>query len=177
MNITINQEIEKDYNEVESVTEKAFENEKHSDHSEHKLVNRLRKSDAFIPELSLVAKDDEKIVGHLMLTKIKIKNDQNEFDSLALAPVSVLPEYQSKGIGSKLINEALKISKELGFKSVIVLGHDKYYPKFGFKTASTYDIKAPFEVPDSAFMALELENDSLKDVNGVVIYSNAFFEQ
>lgn len=74
MNITINQEIEKDYNEVEFVIENAFKNEKHSDHSEHRLVNRLRKSDAFIPELSLVAKDDEKIVGHLMLTKIKIKN-------------------------------------------------------------------------------------------------------
>lgn len=176
MNVIINKEIEKNYNEVEQVVKKAFENAEHTDHNEHNLVSKLRKSDAFVKELSLVAKDNEKIVGHLMLTKIKIKNDETESESLALAPVSVLPEYQSKGIGSKLINESLCIAKKLGFKSIIVLGHDKYYPKFGFKTASTYGIKAPFEVPDSAFMALELEEKALENVNGVVTYSKIFFE-
>ncbi|MDQ0242938.1 putative N-acetyltransferase YhbS [Bacillus fengqiuensis] len=95
---------------------------------------------------------------------------------MALAPVSVVPEYQKKGIGSQLIHTALKNAKERGYHSVIVLGHKSYYPKFGFKTASSWNIKAPFEVPDEVFMALELTADSLKNVQGVVHYSKAFSE-
>lgn len=174
MNLTIHKEEIEHYNEVERVVEEAFKNAEHTDHSEHILVNRLRKAKEFIPELSLVAKNNDKIIGHIMLTKINIKNENTQADSLALAPVSVLPEYQNKGIGNKLINESLQIAKNLGFKSVIVLGHDKYYPKFGFEKASKYRISAPFEVPDSLFMALELVENALDNVNGVVIYSDAF---
>ena len=111
-----------------------------------------------------------------MLTKLLIENEGSKYDSLALAPVSVVPEHQNKGIGSELISESLKIAKELGFKSVIVLGHDKYYPRFGFKPASTWGIKAPFDVPDEAFMALELEDGSLEDISGTVVYSKEFSE-
>ncbi|MDR7870791.1 MAG: N-acetyltransferase [Tissierellaceae bacterium] len=176
MDIKIRQEIEKDYKLSEIVVEKSFKNAKHTDHTEHFLVAKLRKSDAFIPELSLVAEIDGQIVGHIMLTKLNIENEENNYESLGLAPVSVLPEYQNKGIGSKLIRDSLKIAKEKGFKSVIVLGHDKYYPRFGFRPASKWDIKAPFDVPDEAFMALELEIGSLADVSGTVVYSKEFFE-
>lgn len=101
---------------------------------------------------------------------------EKEYESLALAPVSVLPEYQNRGIGNKLILESLRLAKDIGFKSVIVLGHDKYYPRFGFKPASIWGIKAPFDVPDEVFMALELENRSLDEITGTVAYSKAFFE-
>lgn len=176
MNIKILQEKPSDYFTVEDVIEKSFKDAEHTDHSEQHLVARLRKSDEFIPELSLVAKDDDKIVGHILFTKMLIRNDENESEALALAPLAVLPEYQNKGVGSTLINEGNKIAKDLGFKAVIVLGHDKYYPKFGFKKASDYGIQAPFPVPDSAFMALELAENGLKDVNGVATYSKAFSE-
>lgn len=176
MNIIIRQETEKDYKLSETVVEKAFKNAEHTDHKEHLLVAKLRKSDAFIPELSLVAELDGEIVGHIMLTKLLIENEGSKYDSLALAPVSVVPEHQNKGIGSELISESLKIAKELGLKSVIVLGHDKYYPRFGFKPASTWGIKAPFDVPDEAFMALELEDGSLEDISGTVVYSKEFSE-
>lgn len=176
MNINIAIETSSNYQEVQDVVQKAFENAEHTDHSEHHLVGRLRKSEAFVPELSLVATDGKKIVGHSMLTKIFIKKGKVSSESLALAPVSVLPEYQSKGVGSRLIKEGLAKAKELGFKSVIVLGHDQYYPRFGFKKASDYGIKAPFEVPDSAFMALELVEGGLSGVEGMVEYSSAFFE-
>lgn len=175
MNINIRQEIEKDYKLSEIVVEKAFKNEEHSDHKEQFLVAKLRRSDVFVPELSLVAETSKEIIGHIMLTRIFIENEDNRYESLALAPVSVLPEYQNRGIGSKLINESVKIAKELGFKSVIVLGHDKYYPRFGFKPASIWGIKAPFDVPDEVFMALELEDKSLDDVAGTVVYSKEFF--
>jgi predicted N-acetyltransferase YhbS len=176
MNINIRQETEKDYKLSETVVEKAFKNAEHSDHKEQNLVDKLRRSDVFIPELSLVAESNKEIIGHIMLTKLFIENEDNRYKSLALAPVSVLPEYQNKGIGSKLINQSLKLAKELGFKSVIVLGHDKYYPRFGFKPASIWGIKAPFNVPDEAFMALELEDKSLDDVTRSVVYSKEFFE-
>ncbi|WP_315118139.1 N-acetyltransferase [uncultured Clostridium sp.] len=175
MNITIRQETEKDYKLSEYTIEKAFENAEYSDHKEQFLVERLRKSEVFVPELSLVAEFDGEIVGHIMLTKLIIKNGVREYESLALAPVSVLPQHQNKSIGSMLIIESLKIAKELGFKSVIVLGHDKYYPRFGFKPADLWDIKAPFDVPKEFFMALELESGRLADVSGVVVYPKEFF--
>ncbi|UOQ84619.1 GNAT family N-acetyltransferase [Gracilibacillus salinarum] len=177
MDIIIRPELNIQYNSTEEIIKKAFLNEEYSDKREHLLVNRIRKSYAFIPELSLVALNQGKnIIGHILLSKIKIVDGDNAVDSLALAPVSVTPEYQKKGIGSQLIHAALKNAKDLGYRSVIVLGHKDYYPKFGFKPASLWNIKAPFEVPDEVFMALELTHNSLEKVQGVVHYSKAFLE-
>lgn len=175
MTITIRQETESDYSITETVIEEAFKNEEQSDQQEHLLVANIRKSEAFIPQLSLVALDEE-IVGHILLSHITIVDGENAVDSLALAPVSVTPLYQNKGIGSQLIRTALQQAKDLGYESVIVLGHDAYYPKFGFKRASTFNIKAPFDVPDDAFMALALTPHALDQVTGIVQYSEPFTE-
>ncbi len=179
MNLKIRQEQIGDYDLTEIIVKNAFANEELSDKKEHLLVSRIRKSKGFIPKLSLVAadEDDHKILGHILLSKIKIRKDDNEsIESLALAPVSVLPEYQNKGIGGLLITKALKEAKELGYSSVIVLGHPEYYPKFGFKTASFWGIKAPFEVPDEVFMAIELKENALTNASGVVEYPSVFLE-
>jgi predicted N-acetyltransferase YhbS len=101
------------------------------------LVKRIRKSDAFIPELSLVAfNQNADLVDHILLSKITIIDGNNAIDSLALAPVSVVPQYQKQGVGSQLIHASLKRAQALNYHSVIVLGHKGYYPKFGFKPAS-----------------------------------------
>jgi len=110
MNIMIRQETQNDYGHTEDVVKEAFQDEEHSDHKEQFLVARLRKTDAFIPELSLVAEMNHEIVGHTMLTKLMIEDSEREFDSLALAPVSVLPKYQNQGIGTRLIRESLRLS-------------------------------------------------------------------
>lgn len=172
MDIVIREENNKDFNEVYEVIKSAFMNAEHTDHNEHNLVNKLRESEAFVNELSLVAEDNGKIVGHIILTKIKIGNNE----SLALAPLSVLPSYQKNGIGSKLILESHKRAKELGYNSAVVLGHSDYYPRFGYKPASKWGIKASFEVPDESFMAIELIENGLKDVSGTVKYAKEFFE-
>lgn len=138
-------------------------------------MKRIRECDAFVPALSIVAVDEE-IVGHIMLSKITIEQDGASVDSLALAPVSVARGRQKKGIGGKLIAAALEKAKELGYGSVVVLGHPGYYPKFGFKKASEWNIKAPFEVPDEVFMAMELRENALEGVEGIVQYSSAFSE-
>ncbi|MDR2230998.1 GCN5 family acetyltransferase [Elizabethkingia ursingii] len=177
MNILFRQENKDDYAAVFNLIQRAFEKEEMSDHSEQYLVERLRNSEAFIPELSIVAEINQNIAGHILLTRIKVINNKNEeFDSLALAPVSVLPEYQGKGIGGKLIETAHKKAKELGFGSVILLGHENYYPRFGYEIAKKYGIKLPFEVPDENCMAIELIKGALEGVEGTVVYPKAFFE-
>lgn len=179
MNLKIRQEQVDDYDLTEMIVKSAFANAEHSDQKEHLLVSRIRKSKGFIPKLSLVATDEDnnEILGHILLSKVKIsKNDNELIESLSLAPVSVLPEYQNKGIGGLLITEALKEAKELGYNSVVVLGHPEYYPKFGFKKASLWGIKASFEVPDEAFMAIELSENALNNASGVVEYPSVFFE-
>ena len=168
----IRQETHKDFKAVFNLIEEAFKTEKYSDHKEQFLVERLRKSAAFIPELSLVAEIDGKIVGHILITKLKI----NEFDSLALAPVSVLPEFQGKGIGGKLIIESHKKAKELGYQSIVLLGHETYYPRFGYERADKYGIELPFEVPKENCMVIELTKNGLKGVSGMVVYPNEFGE-
>ncbi|MFK4377456.1 putative N-acetyltransferase YhbS [Bacillus sp. RC218] len=173
--VTIRQEQKNDYRKTEEVVQQAFLNEEFSDKKEHELVKRIRECDAFIPELSIVAVDKE-TVGHIMLSKITIEKDGASVDSLALAPVSVSPSYQKKGIGGKLIASALEKAEELGYGSVVVLGHQEYYPKFGFKKASEWNIKAPFEVPEEVFMVMELTENALEGVDGIVQYSSAFAE-
>ena len=175
MDIIIRQENNSDYQKVFDIVELAFANMEFGDHDEQDLVNRLRKTDAFIPELSLVAEFEGKVVGHIMLTKIKIANEKQRFDSLVLAPVSVLPEFQNKGIGGKLIEEAHLKAKELGYKSVVLIGHENYYPKFGYELTSKYGIKLSFDAPEKNCMVIELVKNGLKGVNGITEFPKEFY--
>ncbi|ASK30237.1 GNAT family N-acetyltransferase [Chryseobacterium sp. T16E-39] len=170
----IRQEQEKDYPQVFKVVEKAFENIEHSDHQEQFLVEKLRKSDAFIPELSIVAEIDNEIVGHILFTKLSVKNDSSSFITLALAPISVKPGYQGQGIGGQLINYGHEMAKKLGYESVILIGHENYYPRFGYQKTTDFGISFPFDLPEENGMALELVPDGLKNVNGMVRYPKEF---
>ena len=167
--IEIRQENQKDYEEVYRVIKTAFETAEHSDGNEHDLVVVLRNSDSFIPELSLVAVKEDKIVGYILFTKIKIENHEE----IALAPLAVLPEYQKQGIGSMLIEQGHKIAKQLGYHYSIVLGSENYYPKFGYIPAIQYGIQAPFDVANENFMALKL-NATDTEIKGVVQYAKEF---
>ena len=167
--IKIRQENKEDYEEVYNVVKRAFESAEHSDGNEQDLVVNLRKSQNFIPELSLVAIQDKRIVGYILFTKINI----GEYKELALAPLAVLPEYQKQGIGKKLIKEGHKIAKKLGYHYSIVLGSEKYYSKSGYVPASRYGIKAPFEVSNENFMAIKLNDTNFK-ISGTVEYAKEF---
>ena len=167
--LEIRQENKKDYDEVYNVIKTAFMEAEHSDGNEQDLVVNLRNSNNFIPELSLVAIKDNKIVGYILFTKIKI----GEYEELALAPLGVLPKYQNQGIGKKLIEKGHQIAKKLGYHYSIVLGSEKYYPKTGYIPASQYGIKAPFEVPNENFMAIKL-NDIDTEIIGIVEYAKEF---
>ncbi|MCO5232317.1 MAG: N-acetyltransferase [Chitinophagales bacterium] len=176
MELSIRQETSADYSTVFDLIEQAFRNETVSDKKEQFLVERLRKSDSFIPELSLVAEVNHEIVGYILLTKITIETNTESIISLALAPVAVLPAFQNKGIGGKLIEEAHHIAKELGYQSIILLGHEKYYPKFGYQLLHPFNISLPFDAPKENCMAIELVVDALKNKEGKVNYPKEFFE-
>ena len=176
MELIFRTESSRDYSRVSKLIKHAFKDVPESDHTEHRLVERLRSSDAFIPKLSIVVEVDRKIIGHILLTKIHIQNDQQSFESLALAPVSVHPEFQKNGIGSKLILHAHEVARNLGFTSIVLLGHADYYPRFGYQRASKYGIQLPFNAPDENCMAIELVEDGLKGVSGIVRYPDVFFE-
>lgn len=174
MEIKLRQEKPSDFKAVFDLIEKAFRAEKFSDHKEQFLVERLRQSAAFIPELSIVAETEGKLVGHVLFTKLKIKNDENEFESLALAPVSVLPANQRQGIGGKLIEYGHILAKKLGFSSIVLLGHEDYYPRFGYERADKYGISLPFEVPKENCMVKVLTKKGLEAVSGMVEYPEEF---
>ncbi len=88
--------------------------------------------------------------------------------------MAVRHDLQKMGIGGKLIRYGLKKAKELGHKTVIVLGHEKYYPKFGFIPTEKWKIKAPFDVPANVFMGIELEENGLAGITGTVHYAKEF---
>ena len=164
-----------DRGSVFRVIEQAFEKEVYSDHREQFLVERLRHSNAFVAELALVAEMEGDVVGYILLTKIRIVNERgSSTPSLALAPVAVLPKHQGNGVGGQLIEYAHRKAVELGFGSVVVLGHESYYPRFGYRPAREYDIRLPFEVPDENCMAVELVEGALTNAGGVVEYAAEF---
>lgn len=171
MRIIIRSEGPDDYPIIDLVNNQAFNRP-----NEAKLIRKLRKTGEFVPELSLVAEQDEMVVGHILFYPVYIQSKDARHQILSLGPMSVLPLYQRKGIGSELIMEGLTRAKSLNYNAVIVLGHAHYYPRFGFKPASRWGITPPYEVPDNVFMALELEPGELKGKSGMVIYPEAFEE-
>jgi putative acetyltransferase len=142
--------------------------------AEAQLVDALRRDGDLIPELSLVAFNEGRIVGHILFPPITITSPEGSAPALALAPMAVLPGFQRSGIGSLLVKEGLAACRRLGHRIVVVVGHPAYYPRFGFIPARVRGIEAPFPVPDEAFMVMALAEGSLKGIHGTVRYPRAF---
>lgn len=163
----IRSEKPEDIQEIRNINIAAFDTE-----FEANLVDALRKSD--ISLISLVAEINGKLVGHILFSPVTLKENKPCDFIAGLAPMAVLPEYQRKGIGAKLIEEGLKQCKEAGYEAVIVLGHPNYYPKFGFVPSVNFGIRSEYNVPDEAFMAQELKRGALANFSGTVKYHELF---
>ncbi|GMQ58350.1 N-acetyltransferase [Vallitalea sediminicola] len=165
--LVIRLENEKDYREVENVTREAFWDKYKPGCDEHVVVNKIRKTNAFIKELDFVACDEDKIIGNIIYSKAKVINEDNEeFEVLCMGPISVLPSYQGKGIGSSLMKHSIEAAKILGYNAIIIFGNPKYYHRFGFENAEKYKIQTSWGVNFEEFMALELHKGSLDGITG-----------
>ena len=167
----IRPEESKDYQAVDQLNKIAFGQD-----AEARLVDKIRQSPHYIPELSLVAEEEDKIIGHILFSRVKINTGADSVSVLSLAPMAVLPEPQRQGIGSLMVKEGLKEARRLGEGAVVVVGHPEYYPKFGFVSARETGLEASFIVPDEAFLAYELIPELLGGVSGMVEYPPAFNE-
>lgn len=165
----IRQEMKNDEKEVYKLIEKAFAAAEHADGNEQDLAAALRKGTSFIPELSLVAEINGEIAGHIMFTKAKVGRDE----ILALAPLSVKPQYQRRGVGTALIMEGHRIAKQRGYEYSLVLGSEKYYPRAGYLPAEQFGIEVPKDIPSENFMAIKLQENA-KPISGAVVYAKEF---
>ena len=165
--ITVREECEADFDRIWHLVKEAFAGAEHTDGDEHNLVSRLRHTDNYIPELSLVAEHDGVIVGYAMFSRIHI----DDVAAVALAPLAVLPAFQSQGIGQRLILAGHKRAMEMGYPCSVVLGSPEYYTRSGYLPAAKHGIRAPFDVPEQFYMVYPL-NSPLP--SGMVRYSPAF---
>ena len=159
MTILIREEQAMDVGAVRTVNESAF-----GQPEEAGIVDKLR--DACDDLLSLVAVRNGEVVGHICFSPATIEGDKGDVRGMGLAPMAVLPELQRQGIGSKLIGAALAILRDRQCPFVIVLGHPEYYPRFGFSLSSRFGIDCEYEVPEEAFIAMELQPGALGGKTG-----------
>ncbi|MBE0699374.1 MAG: N-acetyltransferase [Anaerolineaceae bacterium] len=138
------------------------------------LVDAVRSSEYFIPQLSLVAEENGQVVGHILFSRIHVETTGGKIPALALAPMAVLPEFQNKGIGSALVRHGLDECKRLNHAIVIVLGHTGFYPRFGFSAALAKALECPYGDCGDAWMAYELSPGALSNVRGKVVYPSFF---
>jgi putative acetyltransferase len=136
---------------------------------ESNIVDALRANGAVL--LSLVAILNDRVVGHIMYSPVIVGG---KVQGAALAPMAVLPEYQRRGIGSKLIEAGNRRLKDAGCPFIVVVGHAEYYPRFGFRPASERGFKCEWDAPNDVFMLLVLDEAKMKGVSGLAKYRHEF---
>ena len=141
MNVLIQRTSESDFSRTEYITRESFWNLYKPGCVEHLILHNLRKSKSYIAELDLVTVSGNEIIGHIISTKAKVVDSQNiEHEVLCVGPLSVLPEFQKQGIGSRLMINSITKARESGFSGMILFGNPDYYHRFGFRNAAEYEI-------------------------------------
>ncbi|MDD6815304.1 MAG: N-acetyltransferase [Firmicutes bacterium] len=160
--INVREERPEDYRRVEEITKAAFSYPGRIEQGgigcpyEHWMVHELRERDGILP-LSLVAVVDDTIVGHIICSHAAVKTKEKRIPVLNFGPLSVLPEYQRKGVGGALLKAMMKRAKEMGFGAILFFGSPEYYPQFGFVEAAEFGVTDCNGANYPAFMAIELQ--------------------
>lgn len=165
--VIIRLENERDFEQTEELTREAFWNVYNPGCNEHFILHELRRKETYLPELHYVAEYKGKVIGSIVYCKGKIVDDQAGVQEvIGFGPISVLPQYQRDGIGSILINWTINKAREMGFVAILICGNPDYYHRFGFKSASEYEITMSDGSSFDAFMALELKEGALEKITG-----------
>jgi putative acetyltransferase len=166
--IAVRNELVEDIPAIRFVNEQAFGQPMEAD-----IIDALRRSCDDL--LSLVALCQGDVVGHILFSPVTIPNRNDGVQGMGLAPLAVLPAFQRRGIGSKLVETGLKILRARSIPFVVVLGHADYYPRFGFERASQHGICCQWQgVPDEAFMSLFLDKVAMEKVSGTAYFRAEF---
>ena len=169
--VIIRAETPGDYPGVAHVNNAAFNEE-----NEAQLIELIRHTDLYVPELSLVAVKDDHVVGHVMFSYVTLESPTGDVRILDLAPLAVHPDHQNQGVGTALTEHGLELIETRGEPLVLVEGIPSYYPRFGFERASLHGITPPSpKIPDDAFMVKLLPNYD-PSYRGKVRYPPAFYE-
>ena len=168
--IIIRQETVADAAAINVVNISAFEGE-----AEAKLVTALRQSRDFIPDLSLVADIDGRVVGHILLSRIHLQYAENDVAVLALAPMAVVPSQSHRGIGSALVRAAITKASSMGERAIMVIGRPAFYAKFDFAGIAQWEMRHSLPVPTEAVQALELLRGGITP-GGVIDYSHSLVQ-
>ena len=175
MNIEIRNETEKDFHEVEELTREAFWNLYFPGCIEHFLVHQMRNHPDFIKELDFIAEYNGKIVGNIMYTKAWLVNENGqEMEIISFGPLSVLPEYQRKGIGSALVSHTKNAAHKNGIRGIVIFGDPHNYCKHGFKNGKDLNISDMNGEYPYGMLALELEKGAFEGHKWKYKYSDAF---
>ncbi|ALS38266.1 putative acetyltransferase [Enterococcus rotai] len=161
-------EQENDFPVIYDFTKEAFKTAKVKDGEEQEFVERMRKSENYLPELAFVAEENTQIVGHVMLTKTRITNETRTMDGLILAPLTVRLDQRGKGVGAKLMTKAEQESEKLGYSVIILIGDQAYYNRYGFEQASHLGIITDLEIPATYILAKRIGKHDIEDFSGTV---------
>ena len=164
MNIKIRKETAADIPAIEAVTISAFLNAPHTSHTEQFIVGALRKAGHLT--ISLVADAEGTVIGHVAVSPVSISDGAPGW--FGLGPISVEPTHQGRGVGSRLMREALRILRERGASGCVVLGEPGYYNRFGFQVDPNLVLP---DVPPEYFLAVSLDSSQPR---GAVSYHAAF---
>jgi len=167
----IRQEKKEEFGEIYNLINEAFKTAEVYDGTEADYTNALRESGKYIEKLALVSEENNELIGHIMLTKLKIVTSDSEIEELLLSPICVSFENRNKGVGGMLIRESFKLAKEMGYSAVFLCGNPAYYSRFGFKNTTEFGIKNTSEIPQQYVMGCELFCDALKDITGTIAVS------
>lgn len=173
--ITIRREVPSDFRLVEELTREAFWNHHVPGCNEHYLMHIMRDAPSFIPELDFVAELDGKIVGNIVYTRASLVEDGGRsHEVISFGPLSVLPAYQKRGVGSALVETSKLAAAALGFRAIFIYGDPEYYSRFGFLAAETYQIGNTEHQYASALQALELVPGALSGIQGCFFEDSIF---
>jgi len=144
-----------------------------------RLVSALLRDETALPLISIVAEIDGHPVGHVLISCARIEGSCGKATAAILAPLSVTPEYQGRGIGRGLIREGLGESKRAGWDLVFVLGHPGYYARHGFIVAGVNGFEAPYPIAEEhadAWMVQELRPGTIGKVRGRIICADSLMD-
>ena len=168
--VSIRPERDEDHDAIRSVVAAAFRSDREAD-----LVEAIRASSEYVPELALVAEIDDEVVGHVMMSFTALDDGSTRHPIFHLSPLAVAPTHQQKGVGSALVDTVAERARERGAEFVVLEGDPRYYGRLGFEPSSTYGIV--IDLPDWAppeAAQIRLLSDTAPNIRGRVVYPPAF---